>query len=456
PLHLSPYIARGEIGKARSLSKVKDPCRAQRGRVCDVTIPESFSGFITVDNTLGKHMFFWFFPSQVKPDAPVSIWLNGGPGVTSMSGLFWENGPLQPRRRKVMDAFIPEEFDIRNSSWSDALSMLYIDNPVGAGYSYQERGNPEDLPTQASYTEDLYQFVEQFYQLFPDLFAKELYIGGQSYAAKYVTSLAYRVHQAVKGGQTRLHLAGIYLGSPFFAPEVIIPAQAEFLYSMGAMTRTQANRHRASMMATIRRYTAPNKGLTGQQTRGTPSTSAILEELFFKGLPSNDNYVSVQAVVPYAVIHRIMTSGRIRRAVHAGNLTFHAINYDLHDRMGQDYLLSTSDKLGALLDSGQYKVLIFNGDLDPVTSSGAVEDAVLQIPWMGMSDYASEPRRVWKWPATPENLEVSSLFGFFTKSRDLCRVVVHRAGHQVPHDQLAISRQMMEQFVNVGCVFTWP
>ncbi|GFS12693.1 carboxypeptidase [Elysia marginata] len=461
PLHLSPFIARGEAGKARALSEVKDACKPEVRSDCDVTIPESFSGFITVNKVFGKHLFFWYFPSQENADAPVVVWLNGGPGITSMLGLFWENGPLQPKRRydscipgcstdqsQAAGEIIPGEFEPRNESWTGPFSMLYIDNPVGTGYSYQEGKNPRKMITQDEYAEDLYQFLEQFYQLFPDSSRKELYIGGQSYGGKYASALAYRIHEAKIRGKSKLPLTGIYLGSPFFAPEIMIPAQIDYLYSIGVVTRSQADKHKADMNAVIKKY---NAGKMGRKI----STETLLGKIFFKNLPSNDNFVTGEKV-DYSVTESIMASERVRQAVHAGSLPFHAVNYDVHERMGFDYLSSTRDKLGALLDTGSYKVLIFNGDFDPVITSGAVEEAVLEIPWLGHVDYAKQSRQMWYWPTKLDPVGDFKLFGFYTQSRDLCRVVVHGAGHHVPHDQMSISREMMEQFVGFGCVFTMP
>ncbi|KZL86039.1 carboxypeptidase s1 [Colletotrichum incanum] len=79
--------------------------------------------------------FFWFFEAKHDPEnAPLSIWMNGGPGSSSMPGLFNENGPcyINPDSNSTR----PSEW-----SWNNKVNMLYIDQPVQVGFSYDSLRN---------------------------------------------------------------------------------------------------------------------------------------------------------------------------------------------------------------------------------------------------------------------------------------------------------------------------
>lgn len=75
-------------------------------------------------------MFFWYFESRNDPqNAPLSIYLGGGPGTTSLMGVVSENGPCYINRDSNSTRLNPW-------SWNNNVSMLYIDQPVKVGFSY--------------------------------------------------------------------------------------------------------------------------------------------------------------------------------------------------------------------------------------------------------------------------------------------------------------------------------
>ncbi|KAF2967522.1 hypothetical protein GQX73_g6073 [Xylaria multiplex] len=101
----------------------------------------SYSGYVNfppnsmknVEHDYPIHTFFWYFESQTDAqNAPLIIWMNGGPGASSMFGLFAENGPC------FINSDLEQE--LRNSSWNQFYNILYVDQPVQTGFSY-------DIPT---------------------------------------------------------------------------------------------------------------------------------------------------------------------------------------------------------------------------------------------------------------------------------------------------------------------
>jgi len=107
----------------------------------------------------------------------VPVWLNGGPGCSSLEGLTYENGPLS----FVGNATAP----VANPySWTKLANILYVDQPIGVGYST----GSNEATDNADVTQDFYNWLKAFYAVFPELKTKDTYIMGESYAGVYVSA----------------------------------------------------------------------------------------------------------------------------------------------------------------------------------------------------------------------------------------------------------------------------
>ena len=91
---------------------------------------KSISGY--VDLSANEHIFFWFFEARNEDPttAPLTAWINGGPGASSMIGLFQEVGPC---------LFNADGYLVNNNySWTNVSNLLFIDQPVQTGFSYSK------------------------------------------------------------------------------------------------------------------------------------------------------------------------------------------------------------------------------------------------------------------------------------------------------------------------------
>ncbi|KAL4784273.1 Alpha/Beta hydrolase protein [Aspergillus varians] len=98
--------------------------------VCETTPGvNSYSGY--VDLSPESHTFFWFFEARHDPEnAPITLWLNGGPGSDSLIGLFEELGPCAINENLTTE--------INPFSWNEVSNLLFISQPLGVGFSYAD------------------------------------------------------------------------------------------------------------------------------------------------------------------------------------------------------------------------------------------------------------------------------------------------------------------------------
>merc|ERR1712198_504969 len=210
PLYLTPYIESGELETGRNLARVDSSLL--QGSLSEI---ESYSGFITADQPNNGNMFFWFFPAAENPEtAPVVIWLQGGPGSSSMFEALKLHGPVLTTadENNVLTGVASNPY-----TWARKHNVIYIDNPVGAGYSFSDK-----LPTtNDDVTDNLYECLQQWFKLFPEYQGNPFYAFGESYAGKFVPAITRRIHEQNEAGNAdliQINIGGLGIGDGWMSP----------------------------------------------------------------------------------------------------------------------------------------------------------------------------------------------------------------------------------------------
>jgi len=204
-LYLSPMIREGRIEEARAACKVRLDNSTAAALAAD-----SCSGYLTVDEARRSNMFFWFFPATSGAgDAPVVLWLQGGPGAPSLYSVFNEHGPFSVDETGRL---VP-----RPHAWTATHSVLYVDNPVGVGYSFtgHEAGYSADHTAVAR---NLFSALVQFFALYPEYWDNEFYAAGESYTGKFVVAVSYAIHQHNPGAQVKINFKGLPIDNGLIDP----------------------------------------------------------------------------------------------------------------------------------------------------------------------------------------------------------------------------------------------
>ncbi|KAK4835059.1 hypothetical protein QYF36_004703 [Acer negundo] len=161
-----------------------------------------YSGYVSiksVDVALPKNLFYYFVESERNPSKdPVVLWLNGGPGCSSMDGFIYEHGPFNFAKGKEKGQL--PTLHLNPYSWSKVSNIIYLDSPAGVGYSYCKDNSAYetgDIQT----AKDTHKFLLKWLEEYQEFSSNPFYISGESYAGIYIPTLAAEIHDGIKAGE---------------------------------------------------------------------------------------------------------------------------------------------------------------------------------------------------------------------------------------------------------------
>ncbi|KAE8573190.1 venom serine carboxypeptidase-like [Halyomorpha halys] len=409
PLFLTPYIEGGKINEGQAAAKVLLPGS-------NIT---SYSGYLTVNKTFNSNLFFWFFPSEIDPkNAPVILWLQGGPGGSSLFGLFCENGAFSVDRNIKLKN--------RQFYWSQLFNVIYIDSPVGAGFSFTENDS-EYATDEVKVGKDLYSTLIQFFQLFPHLQKNEFFVSGESYAGKYVPAIGYTIHNNNKINKQKINLKGLAIGNGLTDPENMM-VYADYVYQLGLVdsnTREVLRNLQDEAVNLIKNH---------RYNEADAVCSKILDSL--SPQINIHNYLRSGYFNPDGYYTEYLELDVVRRSIHIGNRVYNN-GSEVQRYLQNDIMHSVKPWIEVLLDN--YRVMFYNGQLDIIVAYPLTINFLSKLNWSGSNYYKTAPRKEWK--------VGRELAGFYKKAKGLIEVLVRKAGHMVAQDQPEWALDLISRFI---------
>ncbi|XP_071698767.1 serine carboxypeptidase II-2-like isoform X2 [Rutidosis leptorrhynchoides] len=147
-----------------------------------------YAGYVTVNQENGRALFYWLTEASEDPASkPLVLWLNGGPGCSSIGyGMAEEVGPFHVNKDGKSVYYNPY-------AWNTVANLLFLDSPVGVGYSYSNTSSDITSNGDKRTAADSLQFLLNWLQRFPQYKGRDFYITGESYAGHYVPQLSQAI-----------------------------------------------------------------------------------------------------------------------------------------------------------------------------------------------------------------------------------------------------------------------
>lgn len=392
------------------------------------------AGYFQLKGTHASRMFYMFFESRGDTASdPVVLWMSGGPGCSSELALFYENGPFQ----------ITDNLTLvwNKHGWDKVSNLIFIDQPIGTGFSYSSdfRDIRHD---ETGVSEDVYSFLQVFFEAHPELRENELYITGESYAGHYVPAVTSRIHQANKAREgLPLNLKGFAIGNGLTDPEIQYKAYADYAFEMGLIGERAHD-------TLSKLYPACDMSikLCGTTGKVTCVASFLVCNSIFNAIltmigPVNYYDIRKECIgtlcYDFSNMETYLNQRAVKDALGVGHRMFVSCNPLVYEMMLVDWMRNLEVGIPALLEDG-IKLLVYAGEYDLICNWLGNSRWVSEISWSGKQNYSMA--------ASKSFIVDDEEAGVMTNYGPLTFLKVHNAGHMVPMDQPKASLEMIKRF----------
>lgn len=388
-------------------------------------------GFIPVGTKPDSKMFYWFFESRSNPDTdPLLIWLNGGPGCSSLIGLFFEQGPFEIQNQGDTKA------TLRSVAWNQKANVIFLEQPLGVGFS---DANPADAPQDRKDMQDqFWQFITGWINLpqFAKYKKRPLYVSGESYGGHWVPYISARLYQEKNPD---INFRGCAIGNGWVEPREMYYGYPGFAVKNSKQTKFYPHDYvKLQPTAQLCKFIIPQNNPLYTFDRGSVcesiNTAIIIDPK--TGKPKF-NYYNIDMTTNYPNYYTAFLNRPDVQKVLGVNKKWSDCNGNVYQTYYQhDWFLESGPLLIPLLNDPNIKVLWYNGDLDYICNWYGEDASISTIKWSKRQEW-----NTLKWESCP--------YGQCKELGNAKFIKFHDAGHMVPTEQIVLSTQMINEFMGV-------
>ncbi|CAI5731669.1 unnamed protein product [Peronospora farinosa] len=414
---------------------------------CGLTTQDS--GYVKLPNKVDDHYFYWYFESRSQPSTdPLVLWLTGGPGCSSMMALLTENGPCH---------VLPDlSTQLNPYSWTNESNVVWLDQPTTVGFTYGDERDADN--SEDNVGENIYYFLQGFFEKHPELAGRDFYITGESYGGHYVPAAAHYVWQKNKvniGTPKHINLKGIAIGNGLTQASIQLPHSIDMAihnaYNISLVDVTELDEMKAAVPVC--------KSLLQQcpqnRTACFDGSEFCMEKLFAPLLSANRNPYDIRMpctrmddptkCYDMSYVSEYLDAPNVRKSLGVDSKRVGAwqecnMKVNMAFGMTGDMVKPFNTYVADLLND-DLRVLIYAGDADLMCNWYGNQAWTLALDWKGKGGFNAAPETAYITADGTNAGVVQSFNNQFTFLR------VFNSGHMVPQDQPAVALDMLNKLL---------
>ncbi|KAL1915359.1 uncharacterized protein VTP21DRAFT_6817 [Calcarisporiella thermophila] len=410
----------------------------------------NFAGLINLDETTDANMFFWLWPrrEQVAREKLI-IFLNGGPGCSSVENIFLENGPIRINQTSSESSIYKND-----ASWNTYASVLYVDQPLGTGYSYTASNGLDRSLDQVA--EHFMAFFDKFLDTFDSYKQADIYLVGRGFSGVFIPHFAQEMLKRNNAAKSqKYNLQGLMIGNGWFDPKVQYRALYDYSMEKGLLDEEDVQQ-RASQFVTKCEEDMEKRGVRIRND----ACEQLLQLVLSHSVTSEDNIM--QCISQFDIRQRdtyplcalggpeeakdmttILRNIRFMQSLHLPSqyTGWSLCNGHVSNALIDDQSPPSIELLPDLL--AKVPVLLYSGDSSLAYNHVGVEKAISKLQFNGAVGLPDEA------PARPWYVNETRI-GSWRSARNLTYVLVEGAGFMVGYDQPLAMLNMVHRFIGVS------